>query len=306
VDWDLATDVEVDDGGTLGGFNGEFTDLLAESGATGGAANRLHLIPGNHDPNSYFGAVWQNFIRGFGDTAEFVAAPPYVCFLIDAASLVPLSGFPGITLQNLAARDPGLTGATIHTELLDDTELTAMIQAIQANAKNQIVTAPRIAVHDGQRSAFIAQDFTPTVTRYNQTFSDAITGVVQNPISTFTGLTLEITPTITQNNRVILNLRCGSLGASAYRSQQFDADGLPADLEFPVVQTSRAYTEIEVADGQIAFVGGVTRMGQPREDGLPFLKDLPLIGLLFGDGNLFQDTNAELMVFITPRIVQQP
>lgn len=305
VDWDLATAIEEDGGGTLGGFNGHFVDTLARSGATGGEANRLYLLPGNHDPDSYFGVAWQDFIREFTETSVFVAAPPFVCFLIDGNSQVPLSGFPGIDLSNPTARDPGLTGGTIHTELLDDAQLAAILQAIEANQLNQVITVPNITTYNGQRVVMTVQDFTPAVGRLNQEFSDALTPIVANPFGLFSGLTLEVTPTVTENDRVILETRLGSLGISAFLSQQFDAGGQPSDLEFPIVQTSRAFTEIEVADGQTAFIGGLTRPGQTqRENGLPFLKDLPLIGQLFGDGSVFTDPDAELLVFLTPRIIQ--
>ena len=60
-----------------------------------------------------------------------------------------------------------------------------------------------------------------------------------------------------------------------------------------------------MADGETAFIGGITRSGQSQmEAGLPVLKDLPLVGVLFGDGNLFQDSSAELLILVTPRIIQ--
>ncbi|MHC4816859.1 MAG: hypothetical protein ACYTF8_02190 [Planctomycetota bacterium] len=305
VDWDLTTSVQEDGGGLAGGFNGDFLDVIARSGATGGEVDRLYLIPGNYDPNSFFGVVWQNFNRTFGDTAVFMAAPPVVCFFIDGNSLVPLGGFPGIDLSNLPARDPGLAGATIHSELIDDAQLATILQAIEAESLNKIITAPRITAYDGQRATITVQDFTPVLGRLSPEFFDAVTAIAPSPLGIFAGLTLEVTPHVTPDDRVIMNVRLGSLGVSAYLSQEFLADDLPSDLEFPVVQTSRAFTEIEVADGQTAFLGGVTRQGQSQMDaGLPFLKDLPLIGALFGDGNQFDDPAAELLVFLTPRIIQ--
>ena len=306
VDWDLTTTVQEDNGGIVGGASGDFNDILAPSEATGGAAGHLHLIPANHNPNSLFGVVWQDFIRGFDDTAVFVGAPPFSCFTVDGACLAPLSGFPGIDLENLPARDPGLTGATFHTELLDDAQLATILQAIEAQGGNEVLTAPRVTLYNGQLAAITAQDFAPTVGRLTPEFFDAVTAIAPSPFGTFTGPTLVVTPTVTPDDRVILTIRPGALGVSAYLSQQFDADGLPSDLEFPVLQTSRAFTEIEVGDGETAFIGGLTRAGQTQmETGVPWLKDLPLVGLLFGDGNKFQDPDADLLIFITPRIISE-
>ena len=146
----------------------------------------------------------------------------------------------------------------------------------------------------------------PPLARLNPEFLNAVSAIAPSPFGIFTGLTLEVTPTITEDDRVIMNVRLGSLGVSAYLSQPFDVDGQPSDIEFPVVQTSRAFTEIEVADGQTAFIGGITRQGQSQmEAGLPFLKDLPLVGVLFGDGDKFDDPAAELLIFLTPRILRR-
>jgi len=208
-------------------------------------------------------------------------------------------------MTSLRPCDRGLTGGTIHSELLDDVELTAILQAIEAQGLNEVITAPTITAYDGQRATITVQDFAPAVGRLNPEFFDAVTAIAPSPLGVFSGLTLEVTPHVTTDDRVILDLRLGSLGVSAFLSQQFDADALPSDLEFPIVQTSRAFTEIEVADGQTAFLGGLTRQGQSQmEAGLPFLKDLPLVGLLFGDGNKFQDPDVELLVFLTPHILQ--
>lgn len=306
VDFDLDTPVQEDNGGILGGVSAHASDILALSDATGGAADRLHLIPGNHHADSYFGVVWRNFLREFTDTAEFVAAPPFPCFEVDGNCVVALAGFPGIDLQNLSPRDPGLTGATVHSALLDDIQLDAVLQAIEAVGTHQILSVPHLTLYDGQRSAITVQDFTPEVTRLTTPFYDAVTGIVQAPFGVFAGPTLEVTPQITNDTWVNLEVRLGSLGVSAYLSQQFDADGQPSDLEFPILQTSRAHTNIEVPDGETVVIGGLTRMGQTEsEPGVPWLKDLPLIGLLFGDGSRFDDPDAELLVFLTPRILPE-
>jgi len=304
VDWDLATAVEQDNGGVVGGLSADFKDILARSGATGGVPDQLDLIPRNHNVDSFLPKVWVNFIRDVGDAAAVVALPPFACVIVDGNSLVPLSGFPGITLQNLSARDPGLTGAIIHSELLGDTEFATIMAAIQAESLNRVISAPRLTLYDGQRAVITVQDFEPALGRLNSDFLDAVTAIVSNPLGIFSGLTLDVTPHITADNRVIMDFRIGTESVSAFLSQQFDADGQPADAEFTVVQPSRAHTEIEVADGQTIFVGGLTRAGQSREVGVPVLKDLPLIGVLFGDGDKFDDPDAELLIFLTPRIIQ--
>jgi len=58
-----------------------------------------------------------------------------------------------------------------------------------------------------------------------------------------------------------------------------------------------------VDDGQTAVIGGLIRTNESEvRRGVPLLKDIPLIGMLFSSNNKVHQ-NRELIIFVTPRIV---
>ena len=69
-----------------------------------------------------------------------------------------------------------------------------------------------------------------------------------------------------------------------------------------IINTSEADTRVMVDDGQTAVIGGLIRTNSSTvRRGIPLLKDLPLLGMLFrSDSHVSQ--NRELIIFVTPRL----
>ena len=71
-----------------------------------------------------------------------------------------------------------------------------------------------------------------------------------------------------------------------------------------IINTSEADTRVMVDDGQTAVIGGLIRTDESSiRQGTPILKDIPLIGLLFRSSSV-DHTNRELIIFVTPRLVE--
>ncbi|MDW8121018.1 MAG: secretin N-terminal domain-containing protein [Armatimonadota bacterium] len=74
----------------------------------------------------------------------------------------------------------------------------------------------------------------------------------------------------------------------------------------PIITNRLARTSVTVQDGQTVVIGGIMReRAETVETGVPFLKDLPLLGPLFRRTEK-QKEKTELMVFLTPRVVRTP
>jgi type IV pilus assembly protein PilQ len=66
-----------------------------------------------------------------------------------------------------------------------------------------------------------------------------------------------------------------------------------------------AHTKVMVKSGQTAVIGGIYQnVGSQLETGVPFLKDIPIIGFLFR-GRIFHKDKTELLLFLTPRVLSQ-
>jgi general secretion pathway protein D len=99
-------------------------------------------------------------------------------------------------------------------------------------------------------------------------------------------------PTINPDGYV--SLQVAQEVSSATAETQFGA---------PVISTREASTHLFVRDGQTAVVGGLVDWQRERtRSGVPFLRDIPVIGWLFGSVR-HADINSELFLFLTPHII---
>jgi type IV pilus assembly protein PilQ len=72
----------------------------------------------------------------------------------------------------------------------------------------------------------------------------------------------------------------------------------------PTINTKKAATELLVDDGDTLVIGGITKTSEKEsESGVPGLAKIPLLGWLFKTKSDTR-TNEELLIFMTPRIVQ--
>ena len=107
------------------------------------------------------------------------------------------------------------------------------------------------------------------------------------------GTELTITPTINEEGYV--NLTVEQSVKAATSEVQFDA---------PVISTREATTQVFVRDGQTVVIGGlVDRQEDKTRSGIPFLKDIPILGYLFSSTRETTIT-SELFLFLTPYIVE--
>ncbi|MGO2414965.1 MAG: type IV pilus secretin PilQ, partial [Cobetia crustatorum] len=106
-------------------------------------------------------------------------------------------------------------------------------------------------------------------------------------------LALEVTPQITPDNRIIMDLLINNDDVS---DDSFNGE--------PAIDTNEIETQVLVNDGETVVLGGILTSEQIRSVfKTPFLGDLPVIGNLF---RYTEESNekVELLVFITPKIIE--
>jgi type IV pilus assembly protein PilQ len=109
-------------------------------------------------------------------------------------------------------------------------------------------------------------------------------------------LKLDVTPHITSDRSIIMKI---VVSRNAPDDSVFTLTGSPA------ISKNQVDTETLVKDGQTLVIGGiyVVEKGK-RNSGVPYLSEIPLIGALFRS-NEVSDRRKELLIFVTPRVVQQ-
>lgn len=108
-------------------------------------------------------------------------------------------------------------------------------------------------------------------------------------------LRLEVTPQVTNDDRVIMNVRVTDNAPDATLT---GAGGQPG------ITRNEAETQVIAGDGETIVIGGIfTRSVADSTSSVPWFSRLPLLGWLFSN-NSTNDTRMELIVFITPRIIR--
>ena len=162
--------------------------------------------------------------------------------------------------------------------------INARLAAAEAEGKTNIISSPKIVTLDNKK-AKIKQGFEFP---YEERDSSGNTTVRFKDID----LLLEVTPTVTPDNRISMTI---------FVTKNEVAE---LTLQGPALSTNEAETEILVDDGDTIVIGGILKSTLVwSERGIPGLRKMGVLGWLFKFQSETDDKN-ELLIFITPRIVQ--
>jgi type IV pilus assembly protein PilQ len=164
------------------------------------------------------------------------------------------------------------------------------LDAAQAETEADIIATPRV-ITANQKKASIEQG---VEIPYQQSASSGATTIQFKKAV----LSLEVTPQITPDNRIILDLdvRDDAVGTIVVAS---------GGVNVPSITTREIATQVLVNDGQTVVLGGILETTNREDDTkVPFLGDIPVLGYLFKTTS-HQDDKDELMIFITPKIVRE-
>lgn len=163
--------------------------------------------------------------------------------------------------------------------------VAGMLKALEQDNKANIISNPRITTVNNREARILVGKKIPLIT-----LDEAGNAVTQ---LTTIGITMRVTPHINDNNRITLDLHPE---VSDLSSQATVQGGV-------IITTSEADTRVMVGNGETAVIGGLIRSNTTTLNrGVPFLKNLPLIGGLFRQTSEVKE-KRELLIFVTPRII---
>ena len=203
---------------------------------------------------------------------------------------------PGVTRDsgfqvNLPLGNPA--GILNFSILGANTSLDMELQALETKGRGEVISNPRV-ITSNQKAAVIRQG---DEVGYVTTQASGTTNVPQATVE-FKEVLLElkVTPTITQDGRVFLDL-------SVKKDEIKDFLSTPTG-DVPQIQKREVSTAVLVDDGQTVVIGGVYEF-KNRDDvsKVPFLGDIPFLGALFKKSSKDME-KAELLIFVTPRILK--
>jgi len=171
----------------------------------------------------------------------------------------------------------GFTGA----DYLVDLELSAL----QNDGRAEVVARPKVITADKQKATILSGTEIP----YQEASSSGATSVSFKDAV----LSLEVTPQITPDDRIIMQLKVNQDSVGKI------FNGVPS------IDTNSVETQVLVENAQTVVLGGIFKNSTTdATEKTPFLGDLPYVGRLFRR-TLDKSEKQELLIFITPRIIQE-
>jgi general secretion pathway protein D len=203
------------------------------------------------------------------------------------------AGNNSITLSSLAtgavaSAFPGFSYA------LKTGDVRLIVNALETVTNVRVVSSPLLLVLDNQTAALQVGDEVPVSTQSSVSTIAPGAPVINSIEYRNTGVILDVTPRVNTGGLVTLEL--GQEVSDPVRTTS-------SDLDSPTFQQRRVESTIAVQDGEAIAIGGLIRDRSERTDsGVPFMKDVPVLGFLFGARNN-RNTRTELLILLTPRVV---
>ena len=214
----------------------------------------------------------------------------------DGADGVPGGGDDGPTtytrdfdfgLGDSLAVDLGVanpTGSFSLGYLTDNFLIDLELSALESDGFGEIVSQPKVLTGDKQQAVIKSG----TEIAYQKATSSGATSIEFKEAV----LQLEVTPQITPDNRIIMDLLVSQ-----------DSVGAFTPTGEPSIDITQIETQALVGNGQTLVLGGIFQTEEVNgTDKVPMLGDLPLLGKLFRN-DLRNIEKREILIFITPKII---
>jgi len=189
---------------------------------------------------------------------------------------------------NLPVQNPAGSFALALAKLPLGTLLEMELSAAQIEGRGEVVSSPRVITADshtarieqGVEIPFLELDDGDATLKFRKAV-----------------LSLEVTPQITPDDRVIMDL-------DVHKDSQGELVAFGAGLSAPTIDTREVQSQLLVDNGQTVVLGGIYETTQTTQvTRVPFFSDIPIIGNLFKSTNTTDD-RSELLIFVTPKILQ--
>jgi type IV pilus secretin PilQ/predicted competence protein len=192
----------------------------------------------------------------------------------------------GVNLPSVG--DPIGTTGPIRLGSIDDViSIFARIDAAEEDLKAKTLAQPKIFTQDN-----VAATVSSTQTQYIAVAGDAQTPASIQPVSA--ALSLNVTPRISSDGYItmIVSLSNGVVGTG------------PGGR--PTTNDQTVNSQVTVKDSETVVIGGIFATTETKNfTAVPYLHKIPLLGWLFKSTNPHSQTQSELLVFLTPRILDR-
>ena len=199
-------------------------------------------------------------------------------------------------IGNPSAFPPSIVDGQVSPSLIlqgawNEIGITGMVDALAKAGLANVLARPKVTANSGETASFFSGGEYPLPTGFDD-------GVIVFEYKKY-GVLLDFVPTIVGDGRIELTVRPEVSEPSQDNSVQ-----VVVGVNVPVINVRRAETTVEMGDGESIVIAGLFRSASNEvESGIPVLKDLPLLGGVFGHTSA-RSNELELIVTVTARLVR--
>lgn len=194
-----------------------------------------------------------------------------------------------------SVREPGGLGITF-ARGFSQTSVTAALNAIATNQNLNILSTPRLLARSGGQAQILIGNDVPIITsqRAADIQSSGDTDILQTVQYRQTGVILNIRPVVLNDERIDIEI---------FQEVSSQQPNVTSAIGSPVISNRSITTRLTLREGMTAVLGGMIQDSQTMgQRGVPFMKDIPLIGRAFRTDSA-SNRKTELLILVTPRVL---
>jgi len=198
---------------------------------------------------------------------------------------------------------PYKAGLEVLFKKIAGTQFEVILHALEEDSRTNTLSKPIILTVNNQlASILIGTKFPIIQTQTSSENSYIVGGSLQQYMDI--GVQLRVKPQICGSNDEYINLLLHPIVSSYTQTSKVTTQAGVTLVEYPIINTREAETQMVVKDGETIVMGGLLKDVKTHENlGIPFLKKIPLFGKLF-DRSIKDNSKVDLMIFITAKIVK--
>jgi len=170
------------------------------------------------------------------------------------------------------------------------------ISLLQSVTKVNVLSSPELMVLDGQAASLQVGNLVPYLSQTSQSTLTSNAPIVNSINYRETGVILQVTPHVGSDGLVTLDV--------AQEVSAVQPTTTTSGINSPTFSDRAVTSRVAIQDGQtIGLAGLIQDSDSHQNQGIPYLKNIPLLGDAFGSQNN-QRTRTELLVLITPHVIR--
>ncbi|MDP2097826.1 MAG: type II secretion system secretin GspD [Methylobacter sp.] len=207
------------------------------------------------------------------------------------------SGQDGVSLTSIATGVA--TGGFGYQFLSNSGDIRAVLSAEAKDNNINVISSPSLMVLNNQEASIQVGDEVPLRTSESSTPIAGGTSAVLTQTSAIqqrkTGVKLTVKPRVNANGLVIMDIQ---------QSVERAVPSTSSTIDSPTIQAREINSSVAVQSGETIVLGGlIDENNDVSNTGIPWLKDIPVLGALFSTTGINKG-RTELVVLITPRVVK--